>query len=191
MSRSGARDPGAHLFPLVPRAGEWFGPPMPSGTSNAAPSGSARATVVSHPAMRIDALAVEVTTAGSADCLGRLVVAAMDGPASAPVGTTLLDAGQFAGLDTTGVKVVTFSPLVLPAGRHALIFVIQGTATTPPNLRAVTSGNASWPVGWNSAPTNLAASGLFWSSISGAPPATWPAPDGRTTAPFTIWMRAA
>jgi hypothetical protein len=191
MGSSGARDPGAHLFPVVPRAGEWFGPPMTAtGGTNVGSSGSARAIVVSHPAMTIDALAVEVTSAGSADALGRLVVAAMNGPASAPVGTTLLDTGQFGGLDTTGLKVVTFSPVVLPAGRHAFIFVIQGTVTTAPVLRAVPTGGMSWPVGGTVSPPSTGLAGLSWSGITGAPPATWPAP-GRSGTPIIIWMRAA
>lgn len=168
------------------QSGLYYGPQSGSTTTSAPANNNMRcAPFVVNRTIRIDRLAIEVTTSGSADASERLGIYADDGAGSPAA--LVLNAGTVNGLDSTGAKTITVDQELAP-GLYWLAAVCQG-ATTPPTLRAIThpypqvpasSGAGVFaPAGWQRAsgisgalPNPISSGGAIDTGITSAPRVT-------------------
>lgn len=164
-------------------SGDWHQPGSGSGTPSAILGvGTERLAAYWVPvAATLTGLAVEVTTAGEAGSLFRLIARSDDGSGStfgAPgkPSTLLVDAGTVAGDGATGVRTVTgLSAAIAAGGRWIWIGgAVQTVTTTQPTLRTIGTPLYALTMG-SATPTVLSAAyaGYSQTGVTGAAPGSF------------------
>ncbi|ATS93105.1 hypothetical protein SEA_PATIO_23 [Gordonia phage Patio] len=182
---------GDKIVPLV--GGLWY--PIPgTGTTTTratANNGESRfGRIVAGRDCVLDAMALEVTTAGTAGSLLRFGIYDYD-PLTNVIGPLLVDAGTVEA-ETVGVKTISIpGGLSVDAGDHLLVgAAVQGNPATRPVLRAMVSNDAFLTSNGASQVSGTGISNLT-STMTGPLPATPGFGFGGSGALFRVMVRAA
>lgn len=179
---------GDKVVPLVP--GAWY--PIPgTGTTTTratANNGESRfGRIVAGRDCTLDAMALEVTTAGTAGSLIRFGIYDFD-PMTGVVGPLLLDAGTIEA-ESVGTKILNTS-FPVQAGDHYLVgAAIQGNPATRPVLRAMVSNDVFLASG-NAAQISSTGISNLTSTMTGPLPTTPGFGFGGSGALFRVMVRA-
>ncbi|ATN89544.1 tail protein [Gordonia phage Kabluna] len=180
---------GDKVVPLV--GGNWY--PIPgTGTTTTratANNGESRfGRIVAGRDCTLDAMALEVTTAGTAGSLIRFGIYDFD-PVTGAVGPLLLDAGTIEA-ESVGTKILNTS-FPVKAGKHYLVgAAIQGNPATRPVLRAMVS-NDVFLASSNAAQISSTGISNLTSTMTGPLPNTPGFGFGGSGALFRVMVRAA
>ncbi|AET09852.1 tail protein [Gordonia phage GRU1] len=182
---------GDKIVPLV--GGLWY--PIPgTGTTTTratANNGESRfGRIVAGRDAVLDAMALEVTTAGTVGALLRFGIYDYD-PLTNAIGPLLVDAGTVEA-ESVGVKTISIpGGLSVDAGDHLLVgAAVQGNPATRPVLRAMVSNDAFLTSNGASQVSGTGISNLT-STMTGALPATPGFGFGGSGALFRVMVRAA